>query len=31
VGLALGVPTRELMLEKHFVDARLALERVGLP
>lgn len=31
MGLALGVPSRELMLEKHFVDARRALEKVGMP
>jgi len=31
LGLALGVPSRELMLERHFVDARRALEKVGIP
>ena len=29
VGLALGVPSRQLMLDRHFVDARRILEQVG--
>ena len=31
MGLALGVPSRELMLERHFVDTQRALEKVGMP
>jgi len=31
LAVALGVPSRELMLERHFVDARRVLEKVETP
>jgi heterodisulfide reductase subunit B len=30
VGIALGVPARRLLLDRHFVDTRAALEKVGV-